>query len=78
MRDTVNFPKGMEVNQGDGAYNFILTTGRASDILKISEVKRLSDFEDGVQRYLMIIELILLRIFATEKMQSFQHRLLYP
>ena len=52
MRDTVNFPKGMEVNQGDGAYNFILTTGRASDILKISEVKRLSDFEDGVQRYL--------------------------
>ena len=52
MRDTVSFPKGMEVNLGDGVYNFILTTGRASDILKISEVKRLSDFEDGVQRYL--------------------------
>ena len=52
MRDTVTFPKGMEVNQCDGVYNFILTTGIASDILKISDVKRLSEAEDGIQRYL--------------------------
>ena len=52
MRDTVTFPKGMEVNQCDGVYNFILTTGIASDILKISDVKRLSETEDGIQRYL--------------------------
>lgn len=52
MEKTVIFRKGMVVEQGGGMYDFILTTGKASDIIKISEVKRLSDFEDGVQRYL--------------------------
>ena len=46
------FPKGMKIEQGDGVYDFILTAGKASEIIKISDVKRLSDTEDGVQRYL--------------------------
>jgi DGQHR domain protein len=52
MENEVVFPKGMEVNQGNGAYNFGFTVGKVSDIIKISDVKRLSETDDGIQRYL--------------------------
>ena len=51
-KHTVEFPKGMEIQQGGGKYNFILPAGEASEIIKISDVKRLSETEDGIQRYL--------------------------